>query len=392
MSAAVRTTKPSLRIMLSSEGFRRASLAVAGALLLVLAFPRSGLWWCAPMGAAALFLAYDGASWKRSFALGWFAGWIFFSISFWWWSTTIVTEVGALAYVAVIAASALEALALGAAAALGALAQARAPRRLAPLGVAFAFAILEWLRSIGPIGNPFAQLGFSQAEAPTRIFAAYIGANGVTLIVCIAGAYLADAIVRRTWRNAAVVAATIVAVWTAAWIAWPARTLPPPTVRVAAVQGNIAQSLKWVPGSLDKAVATYVTMTRQAIASKPALIVWPETVIAIPRNGLNVDPGLIGRFTSLARDANATIVAGSIDAHGNNLYNGLFFFTPIGISAVYDKHQLVPFAEHFPGQSFLFWLPYIGELNGGFAEGTGPGVYVTAAGTVGPLICWESAF
>lgn len=379
--------------MLSSQSLRRTALATAGALLLALAFPRAGLWAAAPIGAAALFLAWEGASWKRSFALGWFVGWIFFTISFWWWSTTIVTAVGSLAYVAVVIASGIEAFAIAAAGALSALARARCRPALAPLGTALAFATMEWLRSIGPIGVPFAQLGYTQADSFARVFAAYVGTNGVTLILCIFGAYAADAIASRTWRRFAYALAFIAIAWIAAWFAWPARTLASPTIPVAAIQGNIAQSLKWQPGSLQEAVSRYTTLTRTAAHAHPALIVWPETVIATYHAGLNNDPALMGGFTALARDTHATIVAGGIDLRENRYYNGLFFFTPIGLEGIYDKHQLVPFAEHFPGEAFLWWLPYISQLNGDFAEGTGSAVYQSAAGlNVGPLICWESAF
>ena len=71
MSALTKTTtKPDLRIMLSSERARSAGVAVLGAILLALAFPRTGIAAFAPLGAAALFLAWEGASWKRSFAVG----------------------------------------------------------------------------------------------------------------------------------------------------------------------------------------------------------------------------------------------------------------------------------------------------------------------------------
>ena len=368
-------------------------LATVGALLLASAFPRAGLWFAAPIGAAALFLAWQGASWKRNFALGWFAGWIFFSISFWWWSTTIVTVVGPLAYVAVLAGAAIEALAIGAAGAFAALAQARSHPALAPAATALAFAIFEWLRSIGPIGAPFGQLGYTQADSFLRVFAAYIGTNGVTLILCIIAAYAADAIQTHTWRRFAISAAAIGIAWVAAWTAWPARNVPQPAIRVAAIQGNIAQTLKWQSGALQTAIDRYTALTREAAKSRPTLVVWPETVIAIYHAGLNTDSALVDKFWALARDSHATIVAGSIDVHANQYYNGLFFFTPIGLQSIYDKRQLVPFAEHFPGQAFLWWLPYIGQLNGDFAEGTGNAVYPTSSGLrVGPLICWESAF
>lgn len=379
--------------MLSSERARSAGVAVCAAIFLALAFPRTDAAWLAPVGAAALFLSWEGASWKRAFTLGWFAGWIFFTISFWWWTTTIQTEVGALAYVAVVAAAAIEALAIGIAAILGWFARTRALPALAPLGSALAFSIMEWTRSIGALGVPFAQLGYTQAGTPLRPLAAFAGTSGITLVLCIAGAYAAYAIATRSWRPFTIAIASIVVITGLAWIAWPARTLAQPSIPVAAIQGNIAQSLKWTPSALTEAISRYESMTASTLANDPKLIVWPETVIATANGGLNQRPDLLAAFAALAKRGDSTLIAGSLTLRDEQLYNSLYIFTPFGLTATYDKRQLVPFAEHFPGQQWLWWLPYIGELNGHFAEGAGPTVFPTSAGVrIGPLICWESAF
>lgn len=370
-----------------------AALAVAGAVLLALTFPKVNAAWLAPLGVAALFFSWRDASWKRAFALGWFPGILFFTISFWWWSTTIVHDVGAFAYLAVLGGAALEALAWGAAAILATIAWRRAPRAIAPLAVAAAFAAAEWVRSIGVMGAPFAQLAYPQVNTPLRVFGAYIGASGVTFVVCIIGAYFADAVTRRSWRNAVIAYASIIIVGVVAWLAWPARILPPATIPVAAIQGNIVQTLKWKRGGLAEALARYTTLTRSVMAVHPKLIVWPETVIALRGEGLNQDAVLGAQFAQLARTANATLVVGSIDVHDAHYYNALYIYAPSGLQAIYDKRQLVPFAEYFPGKSFLGWLPYVGELNGDFTEGDVNGVYTTLAGLrIAPLICWESAF
>ncbi|MGC2243513.1 MAG: apolipoprotein N-acyltransferase [Candidatus Aquilonibacter sp.] len=379
--------------MLSSERLRAALISVLSGLLFALAFPRAGFAWAAPLGAGALFWTWQRASWKRALYLGWLCGIVFFTISFWWWSTTIVTVVGPLAYAAVIAGAALEGLAIALAGIMTSIASRRVAPAFVPLAAALAFAITEWLRSIGEFGVPFAQLGVTQVDTPLRALGAFIGTSGLTFVLFALGAYAAYGVRARTWRAfvASVAVAAIAAC--AAWFAWPARYAPTPRIPVVAVQGNIAQSLKWQPGSLERAIAVYTAMTRSAIALHPRLIVWPETVIALRGAGLNQDSQLLERFTTLAAQANATIVAGSINVARSQYYNALYLFTPAGVSGVYDKRQLVPFAEHFPGKNFLWWLPYVGSLNGGFSQGDGTGVFPTSAGfTIGTLICWESAF
>ena len=379
--------------MLSSNRALSTVIAACGAILLALAFPKFGAAWLAPFGAAALFLAWEGTSWKRAFATGFFAGWVFFTISFWWWSTTIVSEVGWLAYVAVIAGAAIEACFVGLAGILGAIARQRAVPVLAPIGTAAAFAMMEWLRSIGPIGVPFAQLGYVTADTPVRVFAAFIGTNGTTFVLCAFGAYTARAIVRRSYRALTGTIIVTIAVTAALWQLWPAHELPPPTIPVAAVQGNIAQSLKWQPGLLQMTIDRYTAMTQATQRAGPKIVLWPETVIALNGLGLTERPDLIAQFSKLAKGGDTTLVAGSIRFVGGKAYNSLFVFMPIGMTGIYDKHQLVPFAEHFPGQAWLWWLPYVGSLNGNFGEGTGNTVFATNAGlSIGPLICWESAF
>ena len=272
---------------------------------------------------------------------------------------------------------------------LAAAAYARMQPNLAPLGAAAAFTCCEWIRSVGVLAQPFDQLGYTQADGPLRAIAAYAGTYGITFALCAIGAYGADALRRRTWRPFTAAIVAVAAATIAAWSFWPARALPPPAIPVAAIQGNIAQSFKWTPRALGVAVHRYTTMTRSAAAAHPRLVVWPETVITTE---LDANPALFGRFSDLAHQVRATLVVGSLAAGPEGLYNALYIFAPHGGYVVYDKRQLVPFAEWFPGHRFLSWVPYIGALNGGLTPGTADGVYPTSALSIAPLICWESAF
>ena len=354
---------------------------------LAAAFPKIGAAWLVPFGIAALFWTWQGASWKWAAALGWFAGIVFFALGFSWIGHTVGEYVGIFGPFLMFGPAIVEAPFFALAGALAALAFRYARPQLAPLAAAAGFTFAEWLRSVGVLGAPFDQLGYTQADTPLRALAAFGGTYGVTFVLCVAGAYLADAIRRRTWRPLAVVAGALAAAIGCAWLAWPARHLPPPTVEVAAIQGNIAQSLKW--NSLALAVWRYETMTRAAAARRPKLIVWPETVITTV---LNRQPQLVRQIGTLAVDAQATIVAGSLRESGRKFYNSLYVFAPDGGYVAYDKRQLVPFAETFPGHRYLSWLPYVGELSGRFSTGNVDGVYPTAALRIAPLICWESAF
>jgi apolipoprotein N-acyltransferase len=373
--------------MFTSALLRDAGIVSCAALLLAAAFPKIGAAWLVPLGTAGLFWIWQDASWKRAALLGWFAGLIFFAIDFAWVGHTVGRYVGIFGPFLAFGPALIEAPFFALAGVLAAFAYRRMRPGVAPLGAAAAFTICEWLRSVGVLAAPFDQLGYSQADTPLRAIAAYAGTYGITFALCAIGAYLADAIHRRTWRPLAVAASLLTILTVAAWIAWPARRLAPPTVPVAAIQGNIAQSFKW--NSLDLAVRRYTAMTRRASAARPVLIVWPETVIP---TGLNVDSVLLEQFKRLARENHTTIVAGSLDIRTPEIYNAVFIFSPHSTYAIYHKRQLVPFAEWFPGRRFLSWLPYVSLLNSGVTPGRTDGVYSTGAFAIAPLICWESAF
>jgi apolipoprotein N-acyltransferase len=390
MNAVTETTikpKLNLRIMVSSRPLRDVCVAALAAVALAAAFPKLGAAWLVPFGTAALFWLWQGASWKRAALLGWFAGFVFFTIDFAWVGHTVGRYIGVFGPFLAYGPALLEAPFFALAGALASLSYGRMRPAVAPLGAAAAFTICEWLRSIGVFAAPFDQLGYTQADTVLRPIAAYVGTYGITFVLCALGAYAADAVRRRTWLPLSVTLVLTGLATTAAWAFWPARHIPPPKIAVAAVQGNVPQSLKW--NALQLAVTRYATMTKSLARRHPRLIVWPETAIATE---LDFDQHLSGRFSALSRKLHSTIVAGAIDGDASGLFNALYIFAPNGTSQIYRKRQLVPFAEWFPGRPFLSWLPYIGTLNGGITPGDSNGVYPTTALTIAPLICWESAF
>ncbi|MDP9018694.1 MAG: apolipoprotein N-acyltransferase, partial [Candidatus Eremiobacteraeota bacterium] len=362
---------------------------------LALAFPKFNAAWLAPVGAAGLFWLWQRLSWKRAFWTGWFAGTIFFCITFSWFGFTVGAFVGNFAFLIVIIPALVEGLYVGAAAALAALAFKRAPAAFAPLAAAAAFTIMEWVRSIGVVGVPFGQLGYTQADTPLGLFAAYGGTYGVTFVICVLGAFLAQAIVRGKNRELLIAVGSLAAVWCLCFLAWPARQAPPASIRVAAIQGNIPQSEKsWSPAALHVAADRYVALTEKARSYQPQLVVWPETVMTTTLDDITrpYNVALSKRLASLARSLNTTLVTGSLDAHDGQYYNASYVYSPHGLlTAVYDKRQMVPFAESFPAKAYLSWLPYTNLITG-FGTGTVDGVYDAGGVRFAPLICWESAF
>ena len=272
-----------------------------------------------------------------------------------------------------------------------------APPWLAAIGGAAAFTAFEWLRSVGYTGVPFAQLGYTQTDTALGVFAAYGGCFGVTFVIALLGAFVAQAVTARRPHTLLTVIGILVAAWIACYVLWPARHAMKPTVRVAAVQGNITQTIKWNPSAFVPTIKTYFKLTKSLAPVHPALIVLPETVITTilnyddPRNYPYNKP-IREEFSSLARSMNATIVVGSEDFHNYNFYNALYTWGPNGkLIDIYDKRQLVPFVENLPARSLFQWLPHA-DLIGRFDEGHANTVLTAGGLKFAPLICWESAF
>jgi apolipoprotein N-acyltransferase len=377
-----------------------ALLAFAGAFAMTFAFPKTNIAWLAPLGLVALFWAWFRCTPVQAFALGWLAGTVYFCAVLSWIAETAGALVAPYGFVLVFVPAVIEGSAFAVAGALAAFALQRAPRELAPLAAAAAFALCEWLRSNGPLGVPFGNLSYTQAEGPFAPLAAYAGSFGITFALAVVAAYLAalapPAWSLRTLRSGTIALGAVVALTALAWLAWPARTLPASETgagvkqaTVAIVQPNIRQTLKWQPEAVPLAIERSVSLTQRTTAAKPLFVLWPETVIPLD---LNAAPEVLFRFRELARAQNTTLIVGARQLRGETGYNALYFFTPDGgLANVYRKRQLVPFVETLPAAGLLGWVPGAGLVSR-FGSGDSDGILHIGPRIAAPLICWESAF
>jgi apolipoprotein N-acyltransferase len=251
-------------------------------------------------------------------------------------------------------------------------------------------------------GFPWELLGYSQVTVlPIAQLASLVGVYGLSALVAFASAAVAYAVVdltRRRWM--AVAAALVMVAATAAWGQWRINrgsllTAGDP-VRVAVLQGNIAQEDKWNPALRDEITERYLAMTRQALARGATFILWPESSTPFYFERDLVRGGAIRR---LARESGATLLIGSdqvepIRAEAGRTspaeqnYNAAFLVTPEGeVGAVYRKMQLVPFGEYIPA-AWLF--SFVGQIVPGvFAAGTDAVLLPVGAHTASTAICYE---
>ncbi|MCG8424280.1 MAG: apolipoprotein N-acyltransferase [Proteobacteria bacterium] len=379
-----------------------------------MAFPSPGLW---PLGFAAwapLFVALHGVGRRRGGLLGLVAGWLFFALVLRWLAAlTVVGWITLSFYMASYLAlfGALSATLLG------------RDRTYARIAIPAAWVALEWVRSWLFTGFGWAALGQTLAAEPALIQAASTGGVWVLSLavvstnLALARAWLA--VRRRDWRAAAtplVVAVAIPAGLAIYGLAVLAAANPQSSIRVAAIQGDIAPTEKWTKRGAYTALQRHADLTSQAVAAQlvgPDLVLWPETAIPVPvqdGRGLSARARGIRRFVREvwkvpllfgvpervpARWPGPDGTASRPKPDRVRFWNSAVLYHPDDrIAAPYRKRRLVPFGEYQP--ALFDFLPRV--LSGPeFVPGDGGGPFrIAAAGAavvdIGVLICFEDVF
>lgn len=164
------------------------------------------------------------------------------------------------------------------------------------------------------------------------------------------------------------------------------------SITVGVVQGNFRQALKWDENIRQETIATYLSLTDEAVRKGAKLVVWPET--AVPEF-YQAEPSLRAKLKQFASDRDLHLVFGSpgYETKGADilLYNRVYHLTPDGKEEFYDKNILVPFGEYVP---LARLLPFIDKLvpgEGEFSRGVWKGPFQTPV-PAGTLICYEISF
>ena len=379
-------------------------LAVAGGLLLAASFPSLDLEPLAWVGFVPLLMAARGRRPGAAFALGWTGGLVFYLGTVYWVAYTI-THFTALPLPLAIGILVLMAsiLACYHGAFLGGL------RWLEMRGVPAVWiapplwVALEWLRSWFFIGFPWAALGYSQYRHHALVQMVEVtGVYGISALLVffnvVAAAVLARGVRERSVFPALLVLTVLVVAvplagdWRAAEIA---RRPPAGRLRIAIAQGNIEQDHKWDPAYQDETMARYRDLTRAAAASRPELVVWPETATPF----FFQEPGpLRDAVLEMAEQQRAYLLFGSPAARQTRAgeleeLNRAYPVSPEGRElATYDKIQLVPFGEYVPFAQVLFFVDQIVQAIGRVAPGSVSTVFHLPAADFGALICYEGVF
>ena len=368
-------------------------LAAASAVLLRLSFPKFDLWILAWFAFVPLFFALRKHGGLKVFAISFFSGFLFFVLTVFWLIHVTVPGMFILSFY------------LGLYwAAFGLIYGSLKTRLNFWQRIFFApclWVSLEFARSHFLTGFPWALLAYSQTFNLAAIQAADIfGAYGVSFIVVFVNIALFEII--RDYPTKApfkVPRLLIPLLILLAWLAYgsyrinedPQRSCP---FKIAIVQGNIPQEIKWVSSFQDRIFKKYQLLTDIIrLKNNPDLIIWPET--AFPdylEFGDNDAP-----LKDLAKETETPLLVGSIRFKDMRYYNSAILFSPKGaVLGVYDKIHLVPFGEYIPSRKILRFVERVLPIED-FTPGTEHEIFsvggLRCPGIkLGVLICFEDIF
>ncbi|MCK9594342.1 MAG: apolipoprotein N-acyltransferase [Candidatus Omnitrophica bacterium] len=375
-------------------------LSSFSAILLCLPFFNGIFWLVSWFGFIPLFVAIDGKAPVKAFLIAYAGGIIFWLATVYW--LAYVTGLGLALMLLYLA---LYQGVFGAACAYF----FSKHRNSAILLVPGFWVILEYLRSDLLTGFGWALTGYSQClNLPIIQIADITGVWGVSFLILTANVAIYAVCVKRASAgserlpvSARIKGLSVPILCLIAAFAYGFYKLnrgPQPlninSFKVAIIQGNIPQELKWSSGTKDFIINKYLDITRKAVRDNPDVVVWPEAALPVI---LEADPVYYEIVRQFCRENSLPLLLGAVTLRGNSYYNSAVLTSRQGIlEQRYDKLHLVPFGEYIPLRKvlpFLDTIVPIGEISFGreytLFDIAGAN---KAKSKFGVLICFEDVF
>ena len=244
-------------------------------------------------------------------------------------------------------------------------------------------------------GFPWELLGYSQTSVLwVAQLASVVGVLGVSALVASLSGSLAYLVLAGPRRAGGVLAGTVALIVVCLVFGnlrvqsdkWVDAGIP---LRVAVVQGNIAQNDKWDPALRDMILDKYLALTHRAVDEGASLVVWPEAATPF---AFQID-SRSERIRHLARERGVHLLLGTTDVIWDDeprYYNAAVLVDPGGATAgVYHKQHLVPFGEYVPMRDLLSFVSPLVENVGGFSAGDAPVTLIMGDQAIGVAVCYE---
>jgi apolipoprotein N-acyltransferase len=254
------------------------------------------------------------------------------------------------------------------------------------LGFAAWWVLWEWVRYWLLTGFPWLYAGYAYLTTPLSGWAPLGGIYALSFIVALSAAAIV-LLFEKKWFPAAIAATLWIAGCGLQFIAWTQPKGEP--VKVALVQANIPQEVKWDPDYFRETLDIYSNLSAPLWRDND-IVFWPEA--AVPALYETAKPFFDQNADNAKRFQHALISGVPYRSP-----QGEYFNSAIALgngSGIYHKQHLVPFGEYVPLEKYLrgliefFDLP-MSDFQGGPA-GQAP---LQAAGlTFAPFICYEVVY
>ncbi len=279
-----------------------------------------------------------------------------------------------------------------------------AKNRALRLFIAFpaSWVFMEWVRSWFLTGFPWLTVGYSQINSPLRGFAPLQSVYGVSLAVAYSSALIVGIILALTAKKYRLFLGQcllLIVLWSIGALLTQQQWTKPQgkPIRVALVQGNIPQSLKWQPDQLLATLQTYTKLSAPYWQSHD-VIIWPESAIPFFLQDVQA---FVNQMDALAKKNHAALITGILVNQTPNTHQTTqpeqYYNAVIALgtgNGFYLKRHLVPFGEFIPFESVLHHALDILHIPlSQFVAGKGntPPLLV-GNNTFSPFICHEIAF
>jgi len=383
-------------------------LTISSAILLTLAFPKYDIWFLAWAGLIPLFFVVSRNIRKRVFLWCWFSGSLFYFLTV-NWITQTMTQYGGmplwLSFMVLLLLSVYLGLYTGL---FGYLIKLISDKTSIPLPVAapLLWVSLEFLKAHLISGFPWASLGYSQYKFLHIIQIADItGVYGVSFLIVAVNAALfgllllrKEGVLRNRIRVISISSVVFLLVLSLCYGYYRLSRDYNSTdsgVKIAVLQGNIPQDLKWDRSFKRRTVDIYKRLTNEAAGHNPDLVIWPETAAPF---FFQEDSQYRDEILDIASAGHTFLLFGNpayeiTDNNVQSMLNSAYLISPDRETlARYDKIHLVPFGEYVPLSKILFFIEKITEGTGDFTPGRDYVVMELPQGKFGVVICYEVIF
>jgi len=391
-----------------SDVLKRSLLSVCSGLALAMAFPPSGLSLVAWAALVPVLFAVENQSLPRTFGYSWLQGSTFCAVTLYWVGIVLYglgqrTRAAALCEMLLLSGS--EALAIPITITLAAFMSRRTRIPMAP-ALTIVWPASEWVRTFFPVPFPWGFLGYTAYRDLRLIqFAEFTGVYGVSALIVVGNVALYRFIQRSEPLGARLRAGALVAGLIVAAVAFGSwrigqldRAPAAGKLKVAMLQGNIPEGVKWDAAAISSSLQVYLKGSEVAAAQHPDLIIWPETAANFYIAPDRYFPAYRQRMLEVARSIGEPMLVGTFALHQGQKVtkrNRACLISPEGrIAAEYDKHVLAPFGEYLPFKSVFgdYFRAFSADYGLDYSPGDGQTIFTINGARVGVLICYESLF